>query len=501
MAIISAPFHPIIYVRGFAMTRGEIEATTATPYMGFNQGSTKARQYWDGEVTRHYFESPLIRLMKDYGYQDAYLDGRLRTGQLPARTVFIHRYYDEADEDFGSGKRPSILEAAKSLRELISSVRKAVCGDDRHDNRQARQDFRVHLVAHSMGGLICRALLQNVELRDTDEAARVDKVFTYGTPHNGIEMAGFNVPKFLGIWDIDNFNRDRMKQYLSLPSADNVAGLGGHFDPERFFCLIGTNPHDYDVARGLSSRLAGDMSDGLVRIENAYVSGAPRAYVHRSHGGPFGIVNSEEGYQNLVRFLFGDIRIDGILELDHLPLPPSVQRAKDDGKEIRASYWFEASVSPRPSEGESHTYYLSDRRKTHFSAIFRKYDEMMKPARAGLQAPRWPFLFSTHLDTSRIRRGSTLVFSVRLVVTATDYEIDGFLSFDRTIPGENLYQDTLSIRTTRGDDGWRVRFNRTGEHWGETRGRELSKEGSSYILPIESRKGLRGRLKLRLKLD
>jgi len=58
----------------------------------------------------------------------------------------------------------------------------------------------------------------------------------------------------------------------------------------------------------------------------------------------------------------------------------------------------------------------------------------MKPARVGLQAPRWPFLFSTHLDTSRIRRGSTLVFSVRLVVTATDYEIDGFLSFDRTIP-------------------------------------------------------------------
>lgn len=38
MATISAPFYPIIYVRGFAMTRGEIEATTATPYMGFNQG-------------------------------------------------------------------------------------------------------------------------------------------------------------------------------------------------------------------------------------------------------------------------------------------------------------------------------------------------------------------------------------------------------------------------------------------------------------------------------
>jgi hypothetical protein len=37
------PFHPIIYVRGFAATSGEIEETVADPYMGFNIGSTKAR--------------------------------------------------------------------------------------------------------------------------------------------------------------------------------------------------------------------------------------------------------------------------------------------------------------------------------------------------------------------------------------------------------------------------------------------------------------------------
>jgi hypothetical protein len=33
------------------------------------------------------------------------------------------------------------------------------------------------------------------------------------------------------------------------------------------------------------------------------------AYVYRSHSGYYGIVNSEEGYQNLTRFLFGDVRI------------------------------------------------------------------------------------------------------------------------------------------------------------------------------------------------
>ena len=42
--------HPIIYVRGYAMTQSEIEDTVADPYMGFNIGSCKVRQVWDGTV-------------------------------------------------------------------------------------------------------------------------------------------------------------------------------------------------------------------------------------------------------------------------------------------------------------------------------------------------------------------------------------------------------------------------------------------------------------------
>jgi hypothetical protein len=42
-----------------------------------------------------------------------------------------------------------------------------------------------------------------------------------------------------------------------------------------------------------------------VQIDNAYVRGASRTFVHRSHSGRYGEVNSEEGYQNLRRFLFG----------------------------------------------------------------------------------------------------------------------------------------------------------------------------------------------------
>ncbi|GAB4188911.1 MAG: hypothetical protein Tsb002_15540 [Wenzhouxiangellaceae bacterium] len=495
MAKFTAPFYPIIYVRGFAMTSSEIESTTATPYMGFNLGSTKVRQLWDGKVHKRYFESPLIRLMKDYDYQDVYLEGNIKTQHLPERSIIIHRYYDVGDPDFGAGKAPSVLEAARGLRDLIASVRQSICGDD----AEALAEFKVHLVAHSMGGLVCRTLLQNETLRDSDEARQVDKVFTYATPHNGIELAGMNVPSFLGMWDINNFNRRKMAEYLSLDQDDNVATLDNHFDPQKFFCLIGTNKNDYPAAMGISGLLAGDMSDGLVRIENAYVQGAPRAYIHRSHSGPFGIVNSEEGYQNLIRFLFGDIRIDGILELDHLPLPPSVQRLKDEGKEIRASYWFDVSVSPRPAQNDGHTYYLTERRRSNFSAVMRKYDEMMKPAEVGLDSPRWPFLFSTYLDTAKICRGSTLVFTIELVISPTDYVVDGFLFFDRTIPGENLYRDTICIRATHSDQGWRVRCNYTDQEWGEKRGSELEKQGNVIDLPISSRKGLSGCLKLKLK--
>jgi hypothetical protein len=69
----------------------------------------------------------------------------------------------------------------------------------------------------------------------------------------------------------------------------------------------------------------GVKSDGLVQIENAYVPGAKFAYVHRSHSGRYGIVNSEEGYQNMRRFLLGDLEVTA--DLVGLRLP--VEKAND----------------------------------------------------------------------------------------------------------------------------------------------------------------------------
>ena len=137
-----------------------------------------------------------------------------------------------------------------------------------------------------------------------------------------------------------------MCDYLGLPvGTEKVNTLNGKFDVDRFFCLIGTNPKDYTVAAGWSARLVGPFSDGLVRTDNASVFDsvgdagatklAPRAFVYRSHSGYYGIVNSEEGYQNLTRFLFGDVRIDGSLEVRDITLPGDVEQARVAGTGTR----------------------------------------------------------------------------------------------------------------------------------------------------------------------
>ena len=490
MPKITSPFYPIIYVRGYAMTKSEIEATVATPYMGFNLGATKVRQDWQGKVIKHIFESPLVRLMKDYEYRDIYLDGKEKTEKIPPRSIVIHRYYDEGDADFGTGKAPSVTQAAEKLGELIVSLRERVCGDD----VEARAAFKVYLVAHSMGGLVCRAFLQNPDVSDPTVKALVDKVFTYATPHNGIEMAGMNVPGFMGLWDMNNFNRAKMADYLGLPkNSKRVDDLSGAFDPTRFFCLVGTNHKDYGVAAGLSRTLAGEMSDGLVRIENATVRGAPRAFVYRSHSGPYGIVNSEEGYQNLTRFLFGDVRVNGLLDVENLPLPPSVKKEYEKGKKIRASYYFEATVSPRGAM----TYKLTERRRETFSAILRKFDELFRTEKiAALSKPRMPMLFSIYLDRAKIETGKALVFGVELSVSTTEYEIDGFLFFDQTIQGEYLFRNTLVIRATPDKDGWKVRYNLADDAWGESRGKEAQFDGNGFIIPLKSAKGFEAKLRL-----
>ncbi len=493
MAKPKSVYFPIIYVRGYAMTKNEIQATTSTPYMGFNLGSTKVRQDWRGKMEKHIFESPLIRLMKDHGYQDIYHTSGIEDGKLSVKTIYIHRYYDEGDPDFGDGVPPKVDDAAQEIEGIILSLRKKICGTD----KKAKSSFKVYLIAHSMGGLVCRCYLQNDAIGKASTKKLVDKVFTYATPHNGIDMAGINVPSFVSAFDINNFNRKEIAKYLGLESSERVDTLDGKFDPARFFCLVGTNYKDYDVAMGLSRKFAGKMSDGLVKIKNATVQGAPRAFVYRSHSGPYGIVNSESGYQNLVRFLFGDIKITGIFDAEILPLPPKVAKMKKKGKTLRASYLFETTVAPRGV----FTFKLTERKKETFSAVLRKFDDLFSSSDFSLKKNRRsPVLFSSFLDSELITTGRTLVFSVDLSVSTTGYEFDGFLGIDHHIPGEYLYRDMLTIRALKKEGTWSLKYTRSDQEFADSRGSDIQKDERGLYIPLENKKGFKGKLRIDTEL-
>jgi hypothetical protein len=319
---------PIIYVRGYAGGTKEIDKAVDDPFYGFNAGSVHVRVGGDTNPHFYQFESPMLRLLTEEhdepgetyqllvrGGQAAYLRGEA-AGSVPPMTIWVHRFYDDAASSFGPGKKDFSIEAAAAdLFELVLEV-KAKTGAP-----------RVHLVAHSMGGLICRSMIQRVipdaTGRPDGAVAHVQSLFTYGTPHGGIEFSlGHGLlEKVRDAVDINGasiFGPERMYEYLT-PTAQRADGPPEGWNPasmpadgfpvDRVFCLVGTDPEDYAVAFGLSSAAVGARSDGLVQIDNAYVPGAHRAFVHRSHSGRFGMVNSEEGYQNLKRFLFGDVKV------------------------------------------------------------------------------------------------------------------------------------------------------------------------------------------------
>lgn len=324
---------PVIYVRGFAGGPSGISDAVDDPFYGFNQGSVQVRVDDTDRPTFHQFESPLLRLMIDHGYQllvqgnqRGYLDQR-EDGTIDPATIWVHRFYDEFAPNLTTDPNPfSIERAAQSLFDLVRLVRRRTGAP------------RVFLVAHSMGGLVVRAMIQKT-IPDVTGAGPgaatdfVDRVFTYATPHGGIEFSmGFGAIEKLrdltGVAGADMFGRERMYRYLTpeaevqeeVPAGWDATRMPADgFPTDRIFCLVGTNSSDYSVALGLSSRAVGARSDGLVQLENAYVQGAPRALVHRTHSGRFGIVNSEEGYQNLQRFLFGDVEVRAQLTDVHLP--------------------------------------------------------------------------------------------------------------------------------------------------------------------------------------
>lgn len=451
---IVAPYYPIIYVRGFAATMSEIEDTTADPYMGFNRGAAVLRQDYEKKPIRFIFESPLLRLMKDHQYSDAFHDGgdHYDAGTAPVRSIWVFRYYESVSQSLGTGQRVSIEQFAADLRRFILQVRQAVCGDD----AQQRDAFKVYLVAHSMGGLVCRTYLQNTcrygapdaadnaALELTAKGAKahyVDKVYTYGTPHGGIDLMGVNTPNLgpLDVLQLGNFNRDRMREYLRLPKDAAVNQLDGAFAPERLFCFVGSNYKDYDAFGGLSKYAAGPMSDGLVLMSNAVVQDAPRAVGWRSHSGPQGMVNSEAGYQNLRRFLFGQWRVTATLEVDSLPLARNVQDKKDAGADVKGSYYFDVSTQVRAGAN----YRLNERRVSQESALLETYDELTKQNKP-------VYLFTGYLlEQARLANDQALMFQIDLGIHVPAFQVDRKFWFDEYFDGF-LYRETITFAVRAG---------------------------------------------------
>ena len=523
------PYHPIVYVRGFAATQAEIEDAVADPYMGFNIGSTKSRTVWTGEVKRFYFESPLVRLMADHGYDDVFVEGddllqaERSDAHLPYRSIIIYRYYDEASRDFGTGDTPPIEHFARGLSALILRLRARICSNPK--NHVTEEDFKVYLVAHSMGGLVCRAFLQNAALGDADARAAVDKLFTYATPHNGIDLRIVrNVPGWLSFGDVNNFSRGRMASYLALSTDDDVSRVAG-FPAERIFNLVGTNPRDYTAAGGLSSWAVGEASDGLVRIDNAVTHAvlddgtrvtSPRAFVHRSHSGHYGIVNSEEGYQNLTRFLFGQVRMDGFLDLDEITLPVEVERAVARGKQLHASYQFEIAVSVRGCQWQ-----MTRRDARENSAIFRTWKALFPSGGGAPDRTQSPHLFSAFLDpTKSVRASKSVSLAFDLKVLVPDYEVDGLLFIKRHYEGGHLYRKMVLIEAVPDDTalgGWLIKYGFQDEGPGQVTQQATTRpigdggapttttsptaEGLTFDIPVEqaTRPGLKGRLRIEVR--
>ena len=523
---------PIVYLRGFAAGDGEIDETTADPFNGFNVGSVLTRTGWTGDAARHVFESPVLRLTQPpFNYRLTFSDGvrglnaeameeladwkQFLTkqsdalGSPPKAIIAIYRYYDIDSHLLGEGKRVGMETYGWGLGRLIVDLLSATGASG------------VYLVAHSMGGLVARTFLQNEKVLDEthptlgancdavkaliegkrakrlssqdwmDARKAVRRFFTYGTPHNGITGQGGLGNKLLGAlgamtgFEIDNFNRDRIQKYLGL-GASAANSLDNKFPIEQIFCLIGTGAADYPVAGGLSRRLIGERSDGLVEVDNAFVWSpdpsapegttlAARAYVRRAHSGPYGMVNSEEGFGNLSRFLYGDLRVDGNLTVRELGLPPALQGEKDRNPalSINASYSFESYLRVR---GES--WAMTERLAQNGSAAFRRYDELLgksDPADMGLSVKqnrekawnRSVELFNAFLDT-RLRtdptreekiRGAvikgTMGFALRLRVAVPDYEVNGRLWRVNHYEGSSLLdQDLVFLAFEEGEGNW-----------------------------------------------
>jgi len=439
MAIrIERPYYPIVYVRGYAMTEAEREDTFHDAYYGFSANSVEKRDVAadEGYFALDVFEGQLIRFMKAHEYVDGSNHGLelLNAGVNPSRSIWINRFYDK---DVVTGQLRSIVEHAKDLQKQVCVELPAALRERGVDLGPDDSDYRVILIAHSMGGLVCRTLIQNLLPSAGQDPKRwVHRLVTMGTPHGGIEMDA--IPEILqkvvtgtfNAFDAGIFQPDRMRQYLLLPPEAPASSLGPEarmsFPPNRCLCIVGSDYKSY----GLVRKATGNYSDGLVKQNNAKIDGAYFANVHRAHSGYRGIVNSYESFENLRRFLFGNIRIALTLEQ-----PRVKTKAEDDS---RYFYDVEFHLSIRGTG-----VYLHRRQQD-------PCENAMRFDRKDLDAlPELPL--HTAFMNSRLRLGGDLFSHFLMKLRVLEHRVKDGLLWDHDYPERAIYNEMVEIRVGDAD--------------------------------------------------
>ncbi len=224
----------------------------------------------------------------------------------PWRSIWVFRYYDLKERKFDT--------YGNALVRLIYLIRELTAN-------QAGVKPKVNIIAHSMGGLIAREAVQvtypSLGLKAEDY---INKIITLGTPHQGItfqileDWLGFGGE--LGAQEeLERFN---LKNQSKLNNPYSFQNFEKHFPLERLLTIVGTNYKSYNLRqasflnRVFSPRYEFgsnyNRSDGLVKQFSAQISGAPRTFIHKSHGGFDSVITSREAFEVATRFLFGNVR-------------------------------------------------------------------------------------------------------------------------------------------------------------------------------------------------
>jgi pimeloyl-ACP methyl ester carboxylesterase len=455
---IIPPFYPIVYVRGYAMTSSEREETFHDAYYGFSASSVEKREASpeNGYQVADIFEGQMIRFMKmkDYGYADSINYGLRDFHDNPSRSIWISRFYDQ---DFIQAKVRSIEDHAQDLAKLIIETIPQKLSEFGVTNIDT--DYKVILIAHSMGGLVCRTLIQNIlathKYKSTliapeklhDPSALIHRLVTMGTPHNGIEMG--NIPDWientivnaLNPFDSAIFKPDRMTKYLNLSAGQTLNSLGkSKFPIKRCFCAIGSDYHSYSVVKNFT----GSYSDGLVRQENAFIvsgdetgdNGKPlkafTANVHRAHSGIKGIVNSYETYENIQRFLFGNLKVD--IALNDIKI-----ETKYD-PDIDYFYDFDFSLSIRGTG-----VYLHRREQD-------PCENALRFSRADIPAATLP-LHTAFLNTGLNLDAADPYSYFVMKFGVSEYRKERRFLWDYKYPSRQILAESLEIKIRKTDDG------------------------------------------------